>query len=139
VENLPIPLRERADSRSEPGEGLAHAQPSPGSAIPSPTSPASGEVLAPGMLASHYAPHQPVRLNATTATPHEFHIGFGAIPGDASLSPTGDLTQAAARLFDLLHIAEASGRAGIAVAPMPETGLGLAINDRLRRAAAPRD
>ncbi len=131
VENLPLlltrrrrlRLRERSDSRSEPGS----------------TSPATGEVLAPGMLASHYAPHQPVRLEALTATPHEFHIGFGAIAGDASLSPTGDLTQAAARLFDLLHRAEASGRAAIAVAPVPETGLGLAINDRLRRAAAPRD
>ena len=95
--------------------------------------------MAPGMLASHYAPRQPVRLEALTAGPREFHIGFGTIPGDASLSPTGDLTEAAARLFDLLHIAEASGRAAIAVAPVPETGLGLAINDRLRRAAAPRD
>jgi L-threonylcarbamoyladenylate synthase len=91
------------------------------------------------MLASHYAPRQPVRREATTAAAHEFHIGFGAIPGDASLSPSGDLTQAAARLFDLLHIAEASGRAAIAVAPVPATGLGLAINDRLKRAAAPRD
>ena len=90
------------------------------------------------MLASHYAPRQPVRLEALTATPHEFHIGFGAIPGDASLSPAGDLVEAAARLFDLLHVAQASGRSAIAVAPVPETGLGLAINDRLRRAAAPR-
>ncbi|MFZ4109264.1 MAG: L-threonylcarbamoyladenylate synthase [Polymorphobacter sp.] len=100
---------------------------------------ATAAVRAPGMLASHYAPRQPVRLEATSAAPHEFHIGFGAIPGDASLSAAGDLTQAAARLFDLLHIAEASGRAAIAVAPVPATGLGLAINDRLRRAAAPRD
>ena len=100
---------------------------------------ATAAVRAPGMLASHYAPRQPVRLEATSAASHEFHIGFGAIPGDASLSAAGDLTQAAARLFDLLHIAEASGRAAIAVAPVPATGLGLAINDRLRRAAAPRD
>jgi L-threonylcarbamoyladenylate synthase len=91
------------------------------------------------MMASHYAPQQPVRLGALTAGAHEFHIGFGAIPGDATLSASGDLTEAAARLFDLLHIAQASGRATIAVAPVPMTGLGRAINDRLRRAAAPRD
>ncbi len=90
------------------------------------------------MLASHYAPAQPVRLDATTAARHEFHIGFGAVTGDASLSPGGDLGEAAARLFDLLHVAEASGRAAIAVAPVPHHGLGAAINDRLRRAAAPK-
>lgn len=95
-------------------------------------------VIAPGMLASHYAPRQPVRLDAVTAGGDEFHIGFGAVAGDASLSPTGDVVAAAARLFELLHVAEASGRAGIAVAPVPEAGLGAAINDRLRRAAAPR-
>lgn len=95
-------------------------------------------IEAPGMLASHYAPRQPVRLDAVTAEPGEFHIGFGAIAGNATLSAEADLVEAAARLFDLLHIAEASGRAGIAVAPVPAHGLGLAINDRLRRAAAPR-
>ena len=94
--------------------------------------------MAPGMLESHYAPRQPVRLVAVTSGPDEFHIGFGAVTGDANLSPGGDLVEAAARLFDLLHVAQASNRAGIAVAPIPETGLGLAINDRLRRAAAPR-
>ncbi len=93
---------------------------------------------APGMLASHYAPQQLVRLEAETAAPNEFHIGFGAVPGDATLSASGDLAEAAARLFDLLHTAQASGRAAIAVAPVPQHGLGLAINDRLRRAAAPR-
>uniref|UniRef100_UPI001969D8A6 L-threonylcarbamoyladenylate synthase n=1 Tax=Sandarakinorhabdus rubra TaxID=2672568 RepID=UPI001969D8A6 len=103
-------------------------------------SPARGEgIIAPGMLASHYAPAQPVRLDALTAGPDEFHIGFGPVAGDVSLSPNGDLAEAAARLFDLLHLAEASGRAGIAVAPVPAHGLGLAINDRLVRAAAPRD
>jgi L-threonylcarbamoyladenylate synthase len=95
-------------------------------------------IEAPGMLESHYAPRQPVRLEAVTAEPHEFHIGFGAVAGDATLSASGDLVEAAARLFDLLHAAEASGGAGIAVAPVPALGLGLAINDRLRRAAAPR-
>jgi len=95
-------------------------------------------VEAPGMMESHYAPQQPVRLDAVKATVTEFHIGFGPIAGDATLSASGDLTEAAARLFDLLHVAQASGRAGIAVAPVPRHGLGLAINDRLARAAAPR-
>ena len=97
-----------------------------------------GGITAPGQLASHYAPAQPVRLNATTAMPDEFHIGFGSVAGDRSLSPTGDLTEAAAELFDALHAAQASSRAAIAVAPIPNHGLGAAINDRLRRAAAPR-
>ena len=99
---------------------------------------AGGTVQAPGMLASHYAPAQPVRLEAVTPAPGEFHIGFGPVAGDATLSASGDLVEAAARLFDLLHAAEASGRPGIAVAPVPRHGLGLAINDRLQRAAAPR-
>lgn len=98
----------------------------------------SGAITAPGMMASHYAPVQPVRLRAVTARADEFHIGFGPVAGDASLSPKGDVVEAAARLFAMLHAAEASGRAGIAVAPVPETGLGAAINDRLQRAAAPR-
>lgn len=95
-------------------------------------------VQAPGMLVSHYAPQQPLRLEAETARADEFHIGFGPVAGDATLSAGGDLTEAAARLFDQLHVAQASGRAGIAVAPVPNQGLGLAINDRLARAAAPR-
>lgn len=102
-------------------------------------SPKGRGVEAPGMMESHYAPDQPVRLAAVTARADEFHIGFGAVAGDASLSARGDLVEAAARLFDLLHRAQASGRAGIAVAPVPHHGLGLAINDRLARAAAPRE
>ncbi len=99
---------------------------------------AGDAIVAPGQLASHYAPRQPVRLGARSASRAEFHIGFGAVRGDASLSAAGDVDEAAARLFDLLHDAQASGRAGIAVAPVPERGLGVAINDRLRRAAAGR-
>lgn len=102
-------------------------------------SPKDKGVEAPGMLESHYAPRQAVRLGVTAAMPNEFLIGFGAVAGDVNLSPAADLAEAAARLFDLLHVAEASGQARIAVAPVPETGLGLAINDRLRRAAAPRN
>ena len=93
------------------------------------------EIIAPGQLASHYAPVKPLRLNATEAAPREYLIGFGAIPGTESLSPAADLTEAAANLFDALHRADASPRASIAVAPIPEDGIGAAINDRLRRAA----
>lgn len=95
-------------------------------------------ITAPGQLASHYAPVQPVRLGALTAMANEFHIGFGAVRGDLSLSAAGDTIEAAANLFEALHIAEASGRAVIAVAPVPMAGLGVAINDRLARAAAER-
>lgn len=92
-------------------------------------------ISAPGMLASHYAPAKPLRLAATERRPGEWLIGFGAVAGDDTLSATGDLTQAAARLFDALHRADAAPGAAIAVAPVPEAGLGAAINDRLRRAA----
>lgn len=96
----------------------------------------AGEAIeAPGQLASHYAPRKPLRLNATAAQDGEWLIGFGAVAGDDSLSKTGDVTQAAARLFDALHRADAGDRAAIAVAPVPEEGVGIAINDRLRRAA----
>ncbi len=93
-------------------------------------------IEAPGQLASHYAPSRPVRLNATQAAPDEWHIGFGTTGGDDNLSARGDLAEAAARLFDALHRGDASGRAAIAVAPIPDDGIGAAINDRLRRAAA---
>ena len=96
----------------------------------------SAEIEAPGQMASHYAPSKPLRLNATHAAPEEFMVGFGGVPGDDSLSPSGDLVEAAARLFDLLHSADASPKERIAVAPVPNDGLGAAINDRLRRAAA---
>jgi len=95
-------------------------------------------VVAPGQLASHYAPRQPVRLDATDRRRHEFLIGFGAVAGDITLSASGDLSEAAATLFAALHTAQASGADGIAVAPVPAHGVGIAINDRLRRAAADR-
>ncbi|MDR6832689.1 MULTISPECIES: L-threonylcarbamoyladenylate synthase [unclassified Sphingopyxis] len=93
------------------------------------------EVVAPGMLASHYAPGKPVRLGAVDFADDEFGIGFGAVRGDYSLSEAGDLTEAAARLFDALHAGAASGQPKIAVASIPAEGLGVAINDRLSRAA----
>lgn len=94
-----------------------------------------GGIIAPGQLASHYAPAKPLRLEATDAGPDEWLIGFGAVSGDDTLSATGDLTEAAASLFDTLHGADASGKPRIAVAPVPDEGLGAAINDRLARAA----
>ncbi|GAA4720602.1 threonylcarbamoyl-AMP synthase [Sphingomonas lutea] len=99
--------------------------------------PVSGsKIEAPGQLASHYAPSKPLRLNATAAAADEFLIGFGAVAGHANLSSTGDLVEAAARLFDLLHQADAAPQPRIGVAPIPGEGLGAAINDRLLRAAA---
>jgi len=95
-----------------------------------------GMIEAPGQLASHYAPSKPLRLNATEAEADEYLIGFGPVAGDANLSPSGDLAEAAARLFDLLHEADASTKARVAVAPVPQTRVGAAINDRLGRAAA---
>ena len=104
-------------------------------AAPSP----SGAIESPGQLPSHYAPSKPLRINIVNADDDEFHLGFGVVPGDVSLSRAGDLTEAAARLFDLLHQADASAKPRIAVAPVPGEGLGAAINDRLRRAAGKRD
>lgn len=97
----------------------------------------SGEhIEAPGQLASHYAPGKPVRLNAEAAEAGEFLIGFGKIAGDCTLSASGDVTEAAARLYACLHEAALASQPRIAVAPVPEEGVGRAINDRLRRAAA---
>ncbi|MFM5916422.1 MAG: L-threonylcarbamoyladenylate synthase [Novosphingobium sp.] len=97
---------------------------------------AGGWIEAPGQLASHYAPGKPVRLNADAAEPDEFLIGFGALAGDYNLSPSADLSEAAARLYAGLHKGAASPQRRIAIAAVPESGLGAAINDRLRRAAA---
>lgn len=97
---------------------------------------AEARIEAPGQLASHYAPGKPVRLDATEVEPGEFLIGFGEIVGDCTLSATGDLIEAAARLYDCLHLAARSPEPRIAVASVPDRGIGKAINDRLRRAAA---
>jgi len=92
-------------------------------------------IEAPGQLASHYAPGKPVRLGAVAAEPGEFLIGFGRVAGAISLSPSGDLAEAAARLYACLHEAAAAPEPCIAVALIPQEGIGVAINDRLRRAA----
>ncbi len=102
---------------------------------------ATGAVAAPGMTTKHYAPQTPIRLNARKPETGEAFLAFGdAPPHDgavANLSPTQDLAEAATNLFAMMRMLDAAGAARIAVAPIPETGLGEAINDRLRRAAAP--
>ncbi|WP_298841812.1 L-threonylcarbamoyladenylate synthase [uncultured Roseobacter sp.] len=102
-----------------------------------PEAPESREITSPGQLLSHYAPGAPMRLNATSKRPGEVFLGFGPMDCDLNLSETGDLQEAAANLFDHMHSLDRTTQT-IAVAPVPETGLGIAINDRLRRAAAPR-
>jgi L-threonylcarbamoyladenylate synthase len=99
--------------------------------------------LAPGMLASHYAPRAPLRLDAAIPRSGEALLAFGRVPAPAAagmlnLSPAGDLVEAAANLFSHLRALDASGAPAIAVMPIPREGLGEAINDRLARAAAPR-
>jgi L-threonylcarbamoyladenylate synthase len=98
-----------------------------------------GRIEAPGQMRSHYAPAKPLRLDASGAGPDEWLIGFGETEGDDNLSPSGNLEEAAGRLFEALHRADAQARGRIAVVPIPAEGIGVAINDRLRRAAAPRD
>ncbi|PDT46581.1 threonylcarbamoyl-AMP synthase [Sinorhizobium fredii] len=105
-----------------------------------------GEVLAPGMLTSHYAPRAFVRLNATRVGPDETLLKYGdlSVPGEDTcarvfnLSADGDLEELAANLYATLKAADDRGASTIAVVPVPDEGLGLAVNDRLRRAAAPR-
>jgi len=94
------------------------------------------KIEAPGQLESHYAPSKPVRLNALGADKDEYLIGFGLMPCHINLSQEADLREAAAQLFAALHIADAAASSRIAVAPIPSEGIGAAINDRLRRAAA---
>jgi len=95
-------------------------------------------IEAPGQLASHYAPNKPLRLDASEAKEGEYLIGFGPVAGDVTLSKAGDPIEAAARLFDLLHQADAAPHPRIAIAPIPGNGIAAAIRDRLKRAAAPR-
>ncbi|HTJ58244.1 MAG TPA: L-threonylcarbamoyladenylate synthase [Devosiaceae bacterium] len=104
----------------------------------------STAILAPGMLASHYAPHAALRLDAVHPTAGEGYLAFGVVPQGwtgplRNLSPSGDVREAARNLFSMLHDLDAAGVRTIAVAPIPLAGLGEAINDRLARAAAPRE
>jgi L-threonylcarbamoyladenylate synthase len=141
LDGAPRLLRPGGVSRAEIervlGEGLAGAQ------VGTEAGPEGVPVLAPGMLASHYAPRASVRLAAQDLEDGEAGLDFGGRFKGASgrvldLSPRGDLTEAAANLFSMLRALDAGGAARIAVAPIPDADLGEAINDRLRRAAAPR-
>ncbi len=118
-----------------PLEALIEALGSPPLAEPGPKVEGRG-IEAPGQMASHYAPSKPLRLHAQDVGSDEWLIGFGSVEGNDNLSASGDLAEAAARLYAALHRADASDRARIAVAAVPEEGIGAAINDRLRRAAA---
>jgi len=105
--------------------------------------PTRDTISSPGQLASHYAPDAALRLNVLDPKFNEAFLAFGSdVPASAqvarNLSPSGNLQEAAANLFAMLRELDASGMEHIAVMPIPETGLGEAINDRLRRAAAPR-
>lgn len=102
------------------------------------SAPISDTPTAPGQLASHYAPNAKMRLNVTDANPDETLLGFGPVDCELNLSTSGDLLEAAANLFRHLHALDATDAKRIAVSPIPNTGLGRAINDRLKRAAAPR-
>lgn len=124
----------RADIEAVLGVSLGRIELAPGHDSP----------LAPGMLESHYAPKAAVRLNATDLEKDEALLAFGeALPGarperTLNLSPRGDLIEAAANLFSHLRALDETGARAIAVMPIPTHGLGEAINDRLRRAAADR-
>jgi L-threonylcarbamoyladenylate synthase len=135
IESTIIALREGSWSVLRPGP-ITEARISAIIGPPSDAMTSSAEVEAPGQLASHYSPGKPVRLNAERAAEDEFHIGFGTLTGDANLSVSGDLAEAASRLYAVLHEAAADVRPRIAVAPIPDEGIGEAINDRLWRAAA---
>jgi L-threonylcarbamoyladenylate synthase len=100
------------------------------------TTPAA--IAAPGQLSSHYAPRQALRMDAVKTVASELMLGFGEVSCDLNLSPRADLREAAANLFTHLHSLDRLDQP-IAVSPIPDHGLGRAINDRLRRAAAPRD
>ncbi len=100
--------------------------------------PGSGPARSPGMQSRHYAPRLPLRLNADAPWPGEALLGFGPVSGQETLnlSVSGNLEEAAANLFAMLRALDAGAHAGLAVSPIPDSGLGRAINDRLRRAAA---
>jgi L-threonylcarbamoyladenylate synthase len=135
--NLPTLLRPGGLPREEIERVLGHALAAPA------VSDDDDAPLAPGMLASHYAPKAKVRLDADAPRAGEALLAFGEAPHfdgtTLNLSPRGDLIEAAANLFSHLRALDASGATSIAVMPVPHVGLGDAINDRLARAAAPKD
>ena len=96
------------------------------------------KISAPGQLSSHYAPKGSIRLNSKVFKKNEVSLGFGKILCDLNLSQKANLAEAAANLFDYLHKLDEMGAEKIAVSPIPDEGIGIAINDRLKRAAAPK-
>ena len=133
LESTIVAVRKDGWQILRPGPVTAHAIAEVAGSLPIVA--ADATVESPGQLASHYAPSKPLRLNATNSDKGEWLIGFGPVDGDDNLSRSGNLAQAAARLFDALHKADASKKVSIAVAAIPPTGIGEAINDRLLRAA----
>ena len=141
----PVLLRPGALARAEIERLVPLAQ-GPRSAVPPAHADAAPAPAERGALASHYAPRARLRLNAERVEAREALLAFGPTPAAGAeraaamlnLSPRGDLIEAAANLFRLLHEIDATGARVIAVAPIPGRGLGEAINDRLKRAAAPR-
>ena len=135
IESTIVALRPDGWSVLRPGPVTADAL----AAVLGPPAPEASDpdrIEAPGQLASHYAPGKPVRLGAERAEPDEVLSGFGPVAGTVSLSPAGDLAEAAANLYACLHAAAAAPQPRIAGAPGPGPGIGGANNDRLRRAAA---
>lgn len=136
IESTIVALRDNGWAILRPGP-LTAAQIAAVLGEPARDEAAGAGIEAPGQLASHYAPGKPMRLDASDAAPDEFLIGFGGLAGGANLSAGGDLAEAAANLYACLHAAAAAPEPRIAVAAVPEGGIGEAINDRLRRAAVP--
>ncbi|GGD61777.1 threonylcarbamoyl-AMP synthase [Erythrobacter arachoides] len=124
-----------------PGGGWAVLRPGPVSEealaahLGPPEKSRGATIEAPGQLDRHYSPGKPLGLDCIARPPGAYMIGFGEMAGDVSLSPSGDLAEAAARLYACLHLGAASDCATISVAPIPRHGMGRAINDRLSRAA----
>lgn len=116
------------------GQGIYVLRPGP-IIIDGAERPSTCNIESPGQMQKHYAPTKPLRLDATVAHADEWLIGFGAVDGDRNLSPSGDLVEVMANLFDALHQADESGRARIAVAPISGDGIAESIRDRLARAA----
>ena len=146
IESTIVKIEDNGATLLRPG-GLARDDIEAAIDAPLSDPPQTDKPEAPGMLKSHYAPTAPLRLEAPSANTNEAFLGFGAVADDGAaasrnLSATGDIREAAANLFAYLRaLDEECGRLGlvaIAVAPVPNEGLGEAINDRLARAAAPR-
>lgn len=142
LESTIVSLSDSGITLLRPGP-ITPAQLTDATGLPVVEAQSGGPMTAPGQLESHYAPRARLRLNVTAPDAGEVLLAFGPDTPNAetvmNLSPAGDLTEAAANLFAMLRALDDAGHPAIAVMPVPDEGLGLAINDRLRRAAAPRE